>query len=435
MSVGTVPPVFPLPLYVTEYVFSTFHTAQAYTISYENMTGITNPNSATYTYGVGLTLSNPTQTGYAFGGWYDNISLGGTAVTSLTTTDSGNKTFYAKWTQTYSVTYHGNGSTGGTVPTDANEYVAGTTVTPLGNPNNLTKTNYEFMGWSLTSTGTAINSCTINSSNITLYAIWAVIPSHPSAPTAPIVPTPPTTGGGTHTNTDDDGPALDDTGETGSAITNQLEDAETGEPVVIDMNGTTKVLGSWLETIAGRDVDMVLDMGNGITWTINGNDITGTDFSNIDLAVLTGTNNIPVDILNNITGENSVMQITFSHDGSLGFTATLSIDLGKKNKGMVANLFYYNEETGALEFQCSGEIDKKGNADLKFKHFSSYAIVIDSVSLEPENIAAGAGASANDALISSDSDNNKNIFIAFSVLISLSAVIFVGKVKKRKITK
>ena len=34
---------------------------------------------------------------------------------------------------TYSVTYNGNGATGGTVPADGNKYAAGATVTALGN--------------------------------------------------------------------------------------------------------------------------------------------------------------------------------------------------------------------------------------------------------------------------------------------------------------
>lgn len=40
-----------------------------------------------------------TREGYIFGGWYDNAGCTGTAVSSITFTDIGNKTFYAKWTK------------------------------------------------------------------------------------------------------------------------------------------------------------------------------------------------------------------------------------------------------------------------------------------------------------------------------------------------
>jgi len=52
---------------------------------------------------------------------------------------------------TYSVTYNGNGATGGQAPTDNNAYQNGSIVTVLGK-NTLTKTNHIFLGWSTDST-------------------------------------------------------------------------------------------------------------------------------------------------------------------------------------------------------------------------------------------------------------------------------------------
>ena len=52
-----------------------------------------------YTEGVGATLpTDITRDGYTFGGWYDNSSFTGSAVTSIPSNATGNKTFYAKWT-------------------------------------------------------------------------------------------------------------------------------------------------------------------------------------------------------------------------------------------------------------------------------------------------------------------------------------------------
>ena len=48
-----------------------------------------------------------------------------------------------------------------------------------------------------------------------------------------------------------------------------------------------------------------------------------------------------------------------------------------KNAGLYANLFYYNGQSGELEFVCAGEIDAEGNADITFTHASDYTIVID----------------------------------------------------------
>jgi len=85
-------------------------------------------------------------------------------------------------TITYSVTYDGNGSTGGTVPTDSKGYETGEAVTVLGNTGNLVKAGYTLMGWDTQAGGTGTfyvpgASFVMASSNVKLYAIWEVTAS------------------------------------------------------------------------------------------------------------------------------------------------------------------------------------------------------------------------------------------------------------------
>lgn len=54
---------------------------------------------------------------------------------------------------TYSVTYNGNGNTGGAVPADATVYSSGNTVTVLGNTGSLARTGYTFNNWNTASNG------------------------------------------------------------------------------------------------------------------------------------------------------------------------------------------------------------------------------------------------------------------------------------------
>jgi hypothetical protein len=44
------------------------------------------------------------------------------------------------------------------------------------------------------------------------------------------------------------------------------------------------------------------------------------------------------------------MNPLLAYDGEFGFTATLTINMESKNTGLYANMFYYNEQTGKLEF-------------------------------------------------------------------------------------
>ncbi len=88
---------------VTETTAHTLHahwTANTYTVTYNKNSGtITNESKYTsYTYGTGLTLPTPTRTGYTFGGWYTSSGLTGTAATSISSTTTGDKKYWAKWT-------------------------------------------------------------------------------------------------------------------------------------------------------------------------------------------------------------------------------------------------------------------------------------------------------------------------------------------------
>ena len=86
-------------------------------------------------------------------------------------------------------------------------------------------------------------------------------------------------------------------------IQQELADAKDGETITIDMNGETEVPGEVWETIAGRDVTVVLDMGGDVSWTVDGNDVpTATHFADMDFGVDRNTTGIDVDVINAITG-------------------------------------------------------------------------------------------------------------------------------------
>ena len=172
----------------------------------------------------------------------------------------------------------------------------------------------------------------------------------------------------------------DDSGKEGwDVIKPQLEEAKSGDTVTVVMNGTTVVPKDVIDSIKGKDTTLVLDMGNGLSWKINGQDITEPS-GDIDFGVNVGADagkSIPVDVINNVTGERYSINLTLAYDGEFGFTATLTVNMESKNAGLYANLFYYNEQTGELEFISAGQIDPDGNVELVFTHASDYTIVVD----------------------------------------------------------
>ena len=126
--------------------------ANTYDISYVLNGGTNNSsNPSTYIYGKGATLSNATKQGYTFDGWYTESTFEN-KITSISTTQTGNITVYAKYNEiTYTLTYDLVGGSLATGKVNPSNYTIGMTDFTLNNP---TKTGYSFKGW----TGGVVNA-------------------------------------------------------------------------------------------------------------------------------------------------------------------------------------------------------------------------------------------------------------------------------------
>ncbi|WP_186438394.1 InlB B-repeat-containing protein [Cohnella terricola] len=121
------------------------------------------------------------RTGYKFVGWNTQADGQGTSYAVGDTFEMGTEdvTLYAQWKAipTYTVTYDGNGHTGGSVPTDSGAYVSGAAVSVLGNTGSLTMTGYTFQGWNSQADGKgtdyAANQTFAIANNTVLFAKWA----------------------------------------------------------------------------------------------------------------------------------------------------------------------------------------------------------------------------------------------------------------------
>ncbi len=165
-------------------------TPASYSVTYNGngSTGGSVPlDSGLYQQGQTVTVLGNTgglaKTGYSFTGWNTVAGGTGTAYTAGQTFTMGAAavTLYAQWAAgpaTYTVTYNGNGSTGGSVPVDATAYQQGATVTVLGNTGSLVKTGSTFTGWNTVAGGTgtaytAGQTFSMGAAAVTLYAQWS----------------------------------------------------------------------------------------------------------------------------------------------------------------------------------------------------------------------------------------------------------------------
>lgn len=168
-------------------------------------------------------------------------------------------------------------------------------------------------------------------------------------------------------------------------IRDEVVSSNDGTTVTVDMNGATVVPGDVFNDIKGKDVTVVFDLGNGITWKVKGEDIISDNVGDIDFEVKVGADandTIPVEVRNTVTGESNFVNISLSYEGEFGLTAVLSVNLESKNAGLYANLFYYNPQINEMKLICADEIAEDGTAELTFTHASEYIIVIDEAAMD-----------------------------------------------------
>lgn len=194
-------------------------------------------------------------------------------------------------------------------------------------------------------------------------------------------------------------------------IKQEIEEADAGASVKVDMKKATVVPKEVLESIKGKSVELVLDMGI-YSWSIDGAEVNATDLKDIDLEVTIGTDQIPSALVSSIAEGKPVTQLSLTHNGEFGFRADLTLNLGSENHGSYGNLYYY-DSSGKLVFRNAGQIGADGLTTLSFSHASDYVAVVDKV-MHTSNgaggdneIPDGTGSGDNESTGKTDSSDNK----------------------------
>ena len=160
-----------------------------YTVTYDSNGGtgsVVDPNN--YPEGMTFTVlvgkGNIERAGWTFNDWNTRADGKGTLYTQGKPYPMGSEdlTLYAQWTPnpTYTVTYYGNSSDGGSVPVDPNTYESGAMVL-VASHGNLSRSGHTFANWNDDPNGKGTSyaessTFTMGAKNVALYAQWTVNP-------------------------------------------------------------------------------------------------------------------------------------------------------------------------------------------------------------------------------------------------------------------
>lgn len=151
----------------------------------------------------------------------------------------------------------------------------------------------------------------------------------------------------------------------------------------VTMPDTTKVPAEVFNGMIGKDITITFKLNDNVSWIVNGKNIVSKLKDAIDLGVTVGKSSIPADKIKALAGDNKTIELSLAHDGAFGFDATLRVNVGAENSGKYANLYYYNEKTGALEYVQAVKVNADGTVDFKFSHASEYVIVLSNTDMKP----------------------------------------------------
>lgn len=167
--------------------------------------------------------------------------------------------------------------------------------------------------------------------------------------------------------------------------------------VTIDMKETTVLYEETISAIRGQDIDVVLNMGNSISWTINGSNIVADEANGIDMGILVNANHIPEPLLEqaySLSATGTVIELSIAHNGPLDFHPVLTISTAVENAGRTANLYYYNPEPRQLEFVEGTQIAENGDICFTFSHASDYVVIISETVMTDNGTITAPSASA-----------------------------------------
>lgn len=173
-------------------------------------------------------------------------------------------------------------------------------------------------------------------------------------------------------------------------ILEAIKEVEIGQKVTIQVKNSDEdnvevsvEVFTELEKNKEKDLDLVIKLSNGLSWTINSNDIDPEkwtdDMKAINFFAEMVENVVPDEVISSVVDNNQEsFELSLMHKGEFGFTAALDIPVGEQYAGKEITLYYFNPATCALEKQDTEKVNEQGTIRFLFTHASDYVLVVES---------------------------------------------------------
>ncbi|MGN1088782.1 MAG: hypothetical protein ACI4Q6_00145 [Huintestinicola sp.] len=155
-----------------------------------------------------------------------------------------------------------------------------------------------------------------------------------------------------------------------------IESTKKGGTVNVNMNGAVSVDSSVMKALAGKNVNVVFILENGVKWTINGKNITDAQKINIDTEY--NIDYIPKKLVNKATKDAvAKAQIGISDSfASLGTSASVTVKFNKERAGSTVVVYRYDNKSNSLKSVSKAKVQSDGSCTFTVKAGGPYLCVI-----------------------------------------------------------
>ncbi len=147
------------------------------------------------------------------------------------------------------------------------------------------------------------------------------------------------------------------------SIATYLKKVSAGSSATIDMNKETVIPSEVTAAIKGRNVTLKFVLDNGVTFTVNGKDVTTA--KDVDIDTTYNTRSISKNLIKAAYKKNdAVSSAQLSIDaGTLGFNSDLTVKFSSKRGGYKAKLYRYNASKNSLSLVDTATIGSTGKCN------------------------------------------------------------------------
>lgn len=147
------------------------------------------------------------------------------------------------------------------------------------------------------------------------------------------------------------------------SIATYLKKVSAGSSATIDMNKETVIPSEVTAAIKGRNVTLKFVLDNGVTFTVNGKDVTTA--KDVDIDTTYNTRSISKKLIKAAYKKNdAVSSAQLSIDaGTLGFNSDLTVKFSSKRGGYKAKLYRYNASKNSLSLVDTATIGSTGKCN------------------------------------------------------------------------